>query len=311
MPKPKWHNETKLLSELIPAKYNPRELTEKQAQDLHQSLDKFGLPEPIVINLNSVIIGGHQRVKLLELQGETEADVRVPDRLLSDEEEVELNLRLNKNTGQWDLDALANTDEELLQIIGFTSEELDEIFELDTTNPEMFDLEKELKKLEIEKIEIQKGDFWQLGEHRLTCGDSTVTEDMARLMQDEKADMCFTDPPYILDYLGKGGKRGHGGATEGFGAKKNRRYLETTEVPPDFTARWMANVAGVSKKDFTIICFENWKNLRTIWGEMEKYWKIRNMIVWHIPNRNQGFASKHRFFSRHDIAMVGTGGVWA
>jgi ParB-like chromosome segregation protein Spo0J len=69
MPKPNWHTETRLIADLIPAKYNPRELTEKQASDLSQSLDKFGLPEPIVINLNNVIIGGHQRIKLLQVQG--------------------------------------------------------------------------------------------------------------------------------------------------------------------------------------------------------------------------------------------------
>jgi len=46
--------------------------------------------------------------------------------------------------------------------------------------------------------------------------------------------------------------------------------------------------------------------LRIIWGEMEKYWKVKNMIVWHIPNRHQGFASKYKLFSKHDIAMVGS-----
>jgi DNA modification methylase len=51
--------------------------------------------------------------------------------------------------------------------------------------------------------------------------------------------------------------------------------------------------------------FENWKNIRTIWGELEKYWKVKNMIVWHLPNRTQGFASRYRFFSKHDIAIVG------
>lgn len=52
--------------------------------------------------------------------------------------------------------------------------------------------------------------------------------------------------------------------------------------------------------------YENWKNIRTIWNEMEKYWRVKNMIVWHLPNRTQGFAAKYKFFSKHDIAMVGT-----
>jgi DNA modification methylase len=116
--------------------------------------------------------------------------------------------------------------------------------------------------------------------------------------------MVMTDPPYILDYLH--GKTKHGEATTGFGAKKNRRYLETESLPDNFTELWMNNVKKVQAENFSIICYENWKNIRTIWGEMEKHWKVRNMIVWHLPNRNQGYAGKHKFFSKHDIAMVGT-----
>jgi DNA modification methylase len=71
----------------------------------------------------------------------------------------------------------------------------------------------------------------------------------------------------------------------------------------------MGNIAKIAKPNFSIIVYENWKNLRTIWGEMEKYWKVRNMLVWHIPNRHQGFSAKYKFFSKHDIAMVGTGGT--
>jgi len=68
----------------------------------------------------------------------------------------------------------------------------------------------------------------------------------------------------------------------------------------------MANIHEVQKDDFSIICYENWKNLKIIWNEMEKYWKLRNMIVWHLPNRCQGFAAKSKFFNKHDIAMVAT-----
>ena len=121
-------------------------------------------------------------------------------------------------------------------------------------------------------------------------------------MNGEKADMCFTDPPYILDYLHTKYK----GKGAGFGFKRNRKYLGTDILPPDFTEKWMANIAKIAKPDFHIIVYENWKNIRTIWGELEKYWKIKNMLVWHLPNRTQGFASKYRFFSKHDIAMVGT-----
>jgi DNA modification methylase len=67
----------------------------------------------------------------------------------------------------------------------------------------------------------------------------------------------------------------------------------------------MANMAKVQDEHFSIIVYENWKNIRTIWSEMEKHWKVKNMIVWHLPNRNQGYAARYKFFSKHDIALVG------
>jgi DNA modification methylase len=200
---------------------------------------------------------------------------------------------------------LANFGSTFLSDIGFSSEEMDNIFGIDES-PEMFDLAKELKKMNINKIEVKKGDIWQLGNNRLMCGDSTIEADVLKLMGGEKADMCLTDPPYILDYLK--GKTKHGEAITGFGAKKNRRYLETDVLPENFTELWMANVSKVQAPNFSIICYENWKNIRTIWNEMDKYWKVKNMIVWHLPNRVQGFAAKYKFFNKHDIAMVGQSG---
>jgi DNA modification methylase len=183
--------------------------------------------------------------------------------------------------------------------------EIDDLFDISELVPEQFDIKKELEKLDITNISVQKGDIYQLGDSRLMCGDSTVDSDFDKLMAGEHADMCLTDPPYILDYLHA--KR-HGKPTEGFGAKRNRRYLETDVLPDNFTELWMNNVAKHAKKDFSIICYENWKNLRIIWGEMEKHWKVKNMIVWHLPNRHQGFSAKYKFFSKHDIAMVGASG---
>jgi DNA modification methylase len=141
----------------------------------------------------------------------------------------------------------------------------------------------------------------------MKCGDSTVESDVLDLMAGEKADMCLTDPPYLLNYL-KGKTRGKNGPTLGFGAKKDRRYLETDVLPDNFTELWMANVAKIQKPDFSIIIFENPKNLRVIWNELEKHWKYRNTIVWHVPNRVQGFSAKYKFFNKSDIALVGTKG---
>lgn len=296
-------------SKLKAAAYNPRKWSDEAIAGLTASIKQFGLVDPILVNgaenRRNVVIGGHFRLKVAKDLGYKEVPVvyiSIPD----EAKEKELNLRLNRNLGDWDYELLAEFDEALLTDVGFDSEELDEIFDMATDEPENFDLEKELQKLGIKKKTVQKGDIYQLGDSRLMCGDSTVAEDFDKLMNGEQADMCLTDPPYILDYLHA--KRG-GKPTTGFGAKKNRRYLETDVLPPDFTEKWMGNVARYAKPDYSIIVYENWKNLRVIWGEMEKYWKVKNMIVWHLPNRHQGFSAKYKFFSKHDIAVVGGTGT--
>lgn len=297
------------LTKLKPSTYNPRKWSEKTTAALTESIQRFGLVDPILVNnaknrLN-IVIGGHFRLKVAKELGYREVPVVYVD-IPDEAKEKELNIRLNKNLGEWDYELLAKFDEKLLDSIGFSSIEIDEIFDLDVDEPETFNLKEELKKLDIKEVTVQKGDIYQLGDSRLMCGDSTVEAEFDLLMHGKKANMCLTDPPYILDYLNA--KR-HGKPTEGFGSKRNRRYLETDVLPDDFTELWMANVAKHALPDFSIICYENWKNIRIIWEEMEKYWKVRNMIVWHLPNRHQGFSSKYKFFSKHDIAMVGSSGT--
>jgi len=293
---------------LRPSEYNPRKISKEAFEQLKASVREFEMVDPILANAaperNGVVIGGHMRLRAAkELGFETVPVIylNIPDIA----KEKALNIRLNKNVGEFDFDLLATFDEEFLASVGFSSEELDEIFEIEDT-PEQFDLEKELKKLQIDKISIKKGDVYDLDGSRLMCGDSTIPSDVEKLMGGERADMCLTDPPYILDYLR--GKKKHGEAVTGFGAKRDRRYLETDTLPDNFTELWMQNLKSAAKDDFHIIVYENWKNIPTIWSEMERYWKVRNMIVWHVPNRVQGFSAKYKFFNKHDIAMVGSSG---
>ena len=293
---------------LKPAEYNPRKHDKAAADQLKESISRFGVVDPLVVNCapgrENVVIGGHFRLEVMKELG-MEKVPAVYINISDIEQEKELNIRLNKNTGEFDWDLLANFSEVFLKDVGFDSEELDEIFGIDE-NPEEFDLAKELQKLNIEKIEVQKGDVWQLGEHKLMCGDSMIEADVLKLMGEEKADMCFTDPPYILDYLH--GKKKNGKPTEGFGLKRDRTYLGTDSLPENFTDLWMANIAKIQKSDFSIIIFEHPKNLRTIWNALEKHWKYRNTITWHLPNRVQGFAAKYKFFNKQDIALLGTQG---
>ncbi len=294
------------INQIKPAEYNPRKHDKETANQLKESIKRFGVVDPLIINTaparKNVLVGGNFRLQVLKELGYKQVPtvaVHIPDL----EKEKELNIRLNKNQGEFDFELLAEFDESFLKDIGFDSAELDDIFAEETVETP-FDLEQELQKLQIETITVQKGEVYDLDGSRLMCGDSTIEADMLKLMTGHKVDMVMTDPPYRLDYLK--GKTRHGEATTGFGAKKNRRYLETESLPEDFTTLWMNNIAKVQNKDLAIIVYENWKNLREIWGEMEKHWKVRNMIVWHLPNRNQGYAGKHKFFSKHDIAMVGT-----
>jgi len=296
------------ISSLRASKYNPRKISKESMTQLKESLKKFELVDPLIVNCtpgrNGIVIGGHMRLKAAVDLGFKEVPVvyiNIPDI----EKEKELNIRLNKNTGEFDWNLLANFDETFLKDAGFSSEELDEVFGIDE-NPEIFDLAKELAKLDIKKIEVKKGDIYQLGNHRMRCGDSTIGKDILNLMNGEKASMCFTDMPYFLDYLH--GKKKRGKATTGFGYKRDRRYLETESLPPDFMAKWMASVSKVQKEDFSIISFENWKNLPLMWQEMSRHWKIRNLIIWNTPNRVQGFAAKYKFFNKYDIALLGSSG---
>ena len=117
--------ESKLVKDLNPASYNPRQISSKQYKDLKESVKKFGLVDPIIINKNgNVVIGGHQRLKICKDLKYVEVDCVMLD--LSKEEERELNIRLNKNTGDFDMDILANEfDIEELTDWGFKHIDLD------------------------------------------------------------------------------------------------------------------------------------------------------------------------------------------
>ena len=94
------------INKLKPASYNPRQISTKQYKDLKESIEKFDLVDPIIINKDNTVIGGHQRLKVCKDLKHTEIDCVVLD--LTKEEEIELNIRLNKSGGEWDMDLLSN-----------------------------------------------------------------------------------------------------------------------------------------------------------------------------------------------------------
>ena len=120
-----WHTETRRINDLVPHKANPRRMTKEQKAALQMSLDKFGLIDKPIINTNGLIIGGHQRIRILKDQGIKEVECTVPDKELSETEVDELLIRLNKNTGEWNFDELANNFD-IMDLFdwGFTADEL-------------------------------------------------------------------------------------------------------------------------------------------------------------------------------------------
>jgi DNA modification methylase len=298
-----------LITALRHPERNPRTWSKEVKLQVEESINRYGVVDPLVVNnapgREGVILGGNLRYEVLKKLGHKTIPV-VYITISDPAREAELIIRLNKNVAEFDMEALAEFDEKMLKEIGFTSEEIDDIFPAEE-NPEIFDLQKELAKLDIKNIDIKKGDRFQFGDHGIVmCGSSLEEADMLKLMDGEKADLCLTDPPYLLNYLI--GKKKHGETTKGFGLKRDRVYIGTETLPDNFTELWMANVNKVQKPDFSIIIFENPKNLRTIWNELERYWKYRNTIIWHVPNRVQGFSAKYKFFNKSDIALVGTSG---
>ena len=186
------------ISDIIGAEYNPRQLTEIEYEHLKNSLKRFGFVDPLIINTHkdrkNILIGGHQRLRVAkDLKYKEIPCVEVS---LEYDMERELNIRLNKNNGSWDWDALANYfDVEDLSEWGFTEEEL----QFDLT-PENEGLTDEDDVPEVEESIANPGDLWILCEHKLLCGDATKKEDVERLMGGDKSDLLLTDPPYNLGF---------------------------------------------------------------------------------------------------------------
>ena len=201
------------VDELRPAAYNPRKKLkagDKEYEKIKNSILEFGYVEPIIVNYDMTVIGGHQRLTVLKDLGYTE--VQCVEVHIEDENKVKaLNIALNKITGAWNEQLLADLIVDLqaanfnTDFTGFEAPEIEQLFSK-VHNKEIkeddFDVEAELQKPTMS----QAGDVWLLGRHRLVCGDSTLPETYTVLMEGKRANLVLTDPPYNVDVEETAGK---------------------------------------------------------------------------------------------------------
>lgn len=170
---------------------NPRIIKDDKFKKLVQSIKDF--PEmlnirPIVVNKDMIILGGNMRYKACREAGLKEVPIIVTD--LSEEKQREFLIKDNTSGGEWDWEVLANEwDVEQLNEWGLDLPEL-EIPQILEAEEDDYEVPNEIE------TDIVLGDLFEIGEHRLLCGDSTCSDTVTKLMNGEKADMVFTDPPY-------------------------------------------------------------------------------------------------------------------
>jgi 16S rRNA G966 N2-methylase RsmD len=187
------------ISKIKPNPENPRVIKDDKFDKLVKSIKEFpqmlGI-RPIVVNDQMVVLGGNMRLKACIEAGLTELPVLMASSL-TPEQQKEFIIKDNVGFGEWDWDVLANDwDAEKLTDWG-----------LDIPNYEPLVLDAEEDDFEVPETiqtDIVLGDLFEIGEHRLLCGDSTDSDQVAKLMNGKKADMVFTDPPYGISHSGKG-----------------------------------------------------------------------------------------------------------
>lgn len=254
------------ISGLKPSTYNPRKWDDKVIADMTESIKCFGLCDPLIANgaveRKNVLIGGHLRLKVARTLGFTEVPV-VYVNIPEIEREQELNLRLNKNIGDWDYDLLKAFDTNLLLDVGFTPDDLNNFFDdVLTVTDDDFNVQEELAK--ITESETKPGDLYQLGSHRLLCADALDGKSIAKLMGTEQAHMIYCDPPYNigLDYRKGIGTKGK------YTPDKLVNDSKKTDAYQTFIEQSLQNALSVSHPDVHVF----------YWCDEKYVWLLQNLF---------------------------------
>jgi DNA modification methylase len=292
------------LSDIRPNPNNPRVIKDDKFKKLVKSITDF--PQmlelrPIVVNDEMIVLGGNMRLKALEHLGIKETYIiKASD--LTQKQEQEFIIKDNVGYGEWDWDQLANE---------WDVEDLDE-WGLDLPLDFVKELEAEEDDFEVPadgiETDIALGDLFEIGEHRLLCGDSTDSDAVARLMDGEKADMVFTDPPYNVDFGGqelsnttKDGKQvlHHKGANSKHDKIKNDSMPD--EEFMEFMRGVLSNIALFNKGAW-YFCFCDLKLDLILIPLKEMGFNWKSIIIW---KKNQATLSGKDYKSRYEPIIYG------
>ena len=294
--------------EVRPYEKNPRKNAEA-VKYVKASIEKFGFKQPIIVDSNRVIIAGHTRLEAAKSLGMAEVPCIVADDL-TDAQVKALRLADNKvaEFSEWEMNLLGEELGELAEIsdidMGDFGFDLSEFNNIGLDDEETEVVEDEVQE-EVEPV-CKKGEIWLLGEHRLMCGDSTDAEDVAKLMNGERAVMTFSDAPYNVDFKGSmSNTTVNGVMVKHKGANTRHEAIHNDKMDKDdFFAFMMkilenikANVTGAWYLSFSSVNLEELLNPLRASG-MD--WK--SIIIW---MKNQATLSMKDYKSRYEPIVYG------
>lgn len=273
------------ISLIKPYKNNAKRHTDTQIANVAESIRQFGWAQPIVVDRDYTIIIGHCRYSAAKRLGLTTVPVVVAADLTDEQVRKLRNLDNKLNESEWDLDLLKD-DILGLDFDGFDidwgieEEAITDIVEDDA--PEVDEENEPITHL---------GDIWQLGEHRLMCGDSTDALNINILMDGKTADMIFTDPPYGYEYQSNMRTK-----SKKFDVLKN----------DDKILEFMPAIKDICK-GFIFIC-TTWKVLDKWLSLFNKYYDLTNMIIWDKGGGGIGDL-EHTFSTDYEIILCSNNGA--
>ncbi|TYS55764.1 DNA modification methylase [Bacillus infantis] len=299
------------MNQINPAPYNPRKDLkpgDEEYEKLKRSIQEFGYVEPMVWNTRTGnLVGGHQRYKILKENPLIQmVDVSVVD--LDDTKEKALNIALNKISGDWDEEKLVELLQELkeedldLALTGYDLEEAEQLIsefnlgaaldDLDAVEEDEFNPDEAYEEAK-RNPKAKPGDVWQLGRHRLMCGDSTSSDDVAKLMNGQRAEMIFTDPPYNVNYQG-----GAGGNREGI---KND-HMDSESFLEFLRAVYKNMAAHTAEGGAIYVCHADTEGESFRKGLREAGFLLKQCLIW---VKNTFVLSRQDYHWQHEPILYG------